>query len=163
MTVTGLNHVSVTVQDLDRSLRFYHELLDLPLLGRGEIAAPHLDQIIGLGHVRLRWAELDLGAGQILELFHYLEPTGKPLEQRTADPGSTHLALNVTDIHQVHARLTEAGVTIRSDPVQIPSGDWAGAWSIYTLDPDGVTVELVQDAPTPTGSATPTEGAKPGP
>jgi catechol 2,3-dioxygenase-like lactoylglutathione lyase family enzyme len=148
MTMTGrLNHVSVTVQDLDRSLRFYRDLLDLPVLGRGDIAAPHLDRIIGLGPVRLLWAELDLGAGQILELFQYLEPPGQPLEQRTADPGSTHLALNVTDIHQIHARLQQAGVTTRSEPVQIPSGDWAGAWSIYTLDPDGVTVELVQDAP----------------
>jgi lactoylglutathione lyase len=147
MRVTALNHVSVTVKDLDQSLRFYRDLLSLTQLGRGEIAAPHLDRIIGLGHVRLRWAELDLGGGQILELFQYLEPAGSPLVQRTADPGSVHLALNVADIHQVHAHLTSAGITTRSEPVQIPAGNWAGAWSAYVVDPDGVTVELVQAAP----------------
>jgi glyoxylase I family protein len=148
MSVAGLDHVSVTVSDLDRSLRFYQELLGLPLLSRGEITAPHLDQIIGLDQpVTLRWAELDLRNGQILELFQYVEPKGEPLVQRTADPGSSHFALRVDDVHQLHARLTESGVTCRSQPVQIPSGDWAGARAVYVLDPDGATVELVQDAP----------------
>jgi catechol 2,3-dioxygenase-like lactoylglutathione lyase family enzyme len=147
MTITGLNHVSVTTLDLDRSLAFYHDLLGLPLLDRGEIEAAHLDTIIGQGRVRLRWAELDLGAGQILELFQYRSPTGTPIHQTTADPGSVHIALNVQDIDATHRRLQTAAVTCRSTPVEIPSGDWAGARCFYALDPDGVTIELVQRPP----------------
>ncbi|MGH3430995.1 MAG: VOC family protein [Mycobacteriales bacterium] len=144
MNITGLNHVSITTANLDRALGFYQDLLGLELLGDGEVERPHLDRIIGLGHVRLRWAELDLGSGQILELFQYLEPPGTPLEQRTSDPGSVHLALNVDDIHTIHTRLIAAGVTTRSEPIPIPTGNWAGAWSLYAVDPDGVTIELIQ-------------------
>jgi catechol 2,3-dioxygenase-like lactoylglutathione lyase family enzyme len=144
MTITGLNHVSVTTVDIDRSLAFYHELLGLPLRGRGEIKAAHLDAILGLGPVRLRWAELHLGPGQILELFQYLTPTGTPIHQTTADPGSVHIALNVQDIDATYHRLQTAAVTCRSAPITIPTGDWAGTRCLYALDPDGVTIELIQ-------------------
>ena len=142
--ITALNHVSITTADLDRSLSFYHDLLRLPLIGRGETDADHLRLITGFPEVRLRWAELTLGRGQILELFEYVVPTGERLTQRTCDPGSVHIAFATDDLGSAYARLQAAGTPTRSSPVTISSGDWAGAASLYAVDPDGVTIELVQ-------------------
>jgi catechol 2,3-dioxygenase-like lactoylglutathione lyase family enzyme len=143
MTVTRLNHVSITVADIDRSLGFWHELLGLPLRGRGFSEAEHLAAIIGIGPVRLEWAELDLPGGQMIELFRYLEPVGAQVRPRANDAGATHVCLEVDDIDDLVERLRAAGVPLRSDgAVRIADGDWAGWRDVYAADPDGVTVEL---------------------
>lgn len=144
MTTQGLNHVSVTSADLDRSLDFYGDVLGLRLIARGETDAEHLPTILGFPEVLLRWAELELANDQILELFEYLVPRGTALRQRTCDPGCVHIALEVDDLDRVFAQLRAAGVTTRSGPVTITTGNWAGARCLYALDPDGVTIELVE-------------------
>ncbi len=140
-----LDHVSVTCADLERSIAFYRDVLGLPLLGRGEAAERELSTLTGLEGVRLRWAELDLGRGQVLELVEYLHPRGRVLEPRVHDPGAGHLALAVEDIEAAHARLVAAGARVRSEPVRLTEeGDWNGVRVLYASDPDGATVELLE-------------------
>lgn len=147
MSPPVFNHVSVTCSALDRSLAFYHGLVGLPILDQGEISSsPVHDAVIGLGPVRLRFAELDLsgGAGVFLELFEYLEPRGEPVGSRTCDSGNVHFGLTVEDVEALWKRLDDAGVVTRSEPVEVTGGGWAGAKVFYALDPDGVTVEFIQ-------------------
>jgi catechol 2,3-dioxygenase-like lactoylglutathione lyase family enzyme len=145
MRALGLDHVSVTVNDIDRSLVFYHELLGLPILGRGEEKGTDVARVTGLGGAHFRYADLDLGSGQILELLQYLYPRGTPLKQSVHDPGSGHLALRVDDIQEVLRRMNQAGVSARSEPVTLEEPLWwQGATCVYVTDPDGVTVELVE-------------------
>jgi catechol 2,3-dioxygenase-like lactoylglutathione lyase family enzyme len=145
MTGIRLDHVSVTCADLDRSISFYRDVLGLAFLGRGESDGEDVSQITGLPDVRLIWAELDLGGGQLLELLQYTSPVGGALRQRTNEPGSGHIGLAVEDIDRLWRRLVEADATVRSEPVELTeAGDWNGVRSMYVLDPDGVTVELVE-------------------
>jgi len=140
-----LDHVSVTSADLDRSVAFYCDLLGLPLIGRGESDEPELGAILGEPGVRLLWAEVDLGGGQLLELLQYLSPDGEALTPDPARPGGTHVGLRVADIDAMHARLSRAGVPLRSKPVEIQEeGGWRGVRCVYASDPDGVTIELVE-------------------
>lgn len=144
----AFNHVSITCADLERSLAFYAELLGLRILDQGEISSaesPEHKAIIGLGDVRLRFAEIGLGDGAFLELFEYLEPRGEAVASRTSDHGNVHFALSVEDgIEDLHHRLTEAGVTCRSEPIALQRGEWKGAMAFYAVDPDGVTIEFIQ-------------------
>jgi catechol 2,3-dioxygenase-like lactoylglutathione lyase family enzyme len=144
--ILRLDHVSVTTGDLDRSVRFYAELLGLPLRGRGEIEGPDVSAIVGMPGVRMRWAEVDLGDGRIVELLEYVSPAGTPLAQTTADPGAAHFGFEVDDIDAVHALLVGHGVTVRSAPVTLEDDDpaWRGVRVLYALDPDGFTVEFLQ-------------------
>jgi catechol 2,3-dioxygenase-like lactoylglutathione lyase family enzyme len=144
VSAPAFNHVSVTCADLDRSLHFYHQLVGLPILDSGEVASPDHTTIIGLGEVRLRFAELALGDNAFLELFEYVEPRGVPAPSRTCDPGNTHFAVTVGDIRATYGTLTEAGVATRSAPVTLSRGAWRGAHVFYALDPDGVTVEFIE-------------------
>ena len=145
MTVLGLDHVSVSVEDLDRSLAFYHGLLGIPLLGRGEESSEATESVTGLRNAHFLYADLSLGSRQILELLQYVSPRGARLRQHVNDPGSGHLALRVDDITSVLRGLRGAGVMPRSSPVEIQEPAWwQGAKCVYVTDPDGVTVELVE-------------------
>ena len=56
--VTGFNHFSAAVSDMDAALGFWRDLLGLELLGRGVVEYDYLDQIVGLTGTRIEWASL---------------------------------------------------------------------------------------------------------
>jgi catechol 2,3-dioxygenase-like lactoylglutathione lyase family enzyme len=145
MTVRGIDHAGITVASLQSALAFYRDLLGLAVTGQGEDEGPELDAITGLSGLRMLYAELDLGGGQLLELVEVVTPAGRPLAQRPCDPGTSHLALRVDDVDAVYRRLLAAGVTVPGRPTTITArGAWNGARCVYVEDPDGRTVELVQ-------------------
>jgi catechol 2,3-dioxygenase-like lactoylglutathione lyase family enzyme len=93
----------------------------------------------------VRWADLELPHGQVLELIEYERPLGTPSRPEPNDPGATHISLRVPDADAACARLRGAGAIVRSDPVTIDApGAWQGVRAFYAADPDGVTVELIQ-------------------
>jgi catechol 2,3-dioxygenase-like lactoylglutathione lyase family enzyme len=145
MTVRGIHHVGITVGDIDRARWFFEQVLGLDLLDTGVDASPAIDRIVGMAGVRLRFAEYDLGADQILEVLSYVSPEGSVLAQEVNDPGSAHLALEVDDIDAAYERFVEHGVHVRSAPVTIEDeGAWRGCRACYAAGPDGFTVELIQ-------------------
>lgn len=145
MSVRRLNHVSLTVADMDASLAFWRDVLGLSVLGRGVAEYDHLDRIIGVGHTRIEWAELAIPSGTILELFRYLEPEGDSIRPEPSDPGSMHICLEVDGLDLLVGQIHESGYTTRSpQPVEIPFGDWKGFRDIYVTGPDGAIVELTE-------------------
>jgi diaminopimelate decarboxylase len=143
---SALDHVSVTCADLDRSLAFYVDLLGLELRDRGEGAGGSFE-ITGLPSPSVRWADVLLDRGQVLELIEYQRPRGQAHRAEPNDPGASHLALRVDDAAAVHSCLTEAGVVTRSAPTIIDEpGPWNGARAFYATDPDGVILELIEPA-----------------
>ena len=145
--VTGIDHASVSCADLDRSLRFYGELLGLSLRARGEAEGAEFE-VSGISEPRVRWADLLLPGGHVLELIEYVRPRGQPARSSPNDPGATHISLRVADADAAHRRLREAAVPVRGEPVTIETtGAWRGARVFYCADPDGVTIEVIQPAP----------------
>lgn len=138
------HHVSVTTANLDVSLHFYRDLLELPLIAEGTAGSPELDAITGLSNVKFRWAELEIGPAGILELIEYVNPRGQHTRSIPCDPGFTHFAIAVEHIDAVLIRLSRAGAIPKTDPVVLRSGEWRGAQVVYVRDPDGATVELIQ-------------------
>jgi methylmalonyl-CoA/ethylmalonyl-CoA epimerase len=145
MTVRGIDHAGIAVASLEAALHFYGDLLGLRVTDQGDDGGAELDAITGLGGVRMRYAELDLGADRLLEVIEYLAPEGIALAQRPCDPGASHLALRVDDVDALCERLAAAGVAIAGQPTTITAaGAWHGARCVYVEDPDGRTVELIQ-------------------
>lgn len=146
MTVIGLDHVSVSCANLDRSLAFYHHLLGIPVRDRGRIEDGSTAEILGVDHVTARYADLDLGDGRTLELLAYEEPAGDPLAVEVHRPGAGHLSLRVECIDALCDRLQAAGSSTASPaPVTITEpGFWHDARVLYVSDPDGAVVELIE-------------------
>jgi lactoylglutathione lyase len=144
-----IHHAGITVANLERSLRFYRDLLGLEVLVEMERDTPDIGQVVGYPGARIRIAFLGIpGDGARIELLEYVHPRGEPKSPETNEPPAGHVCFRVADIRALHARLVAAGVHIRSDgPVEITQGVNTGTLALYTRDPDGYTVELLQPPP----------------
>lgn len=143
-----LNHVGLTVANIERSVEFYSGLM-----GLGE---PPQDWIFTIGGDWLAQMVAEEGAVArvaflpmddiILELLEYQTPQGEKTNDRpNRDAGAMHLALNVDDVDATYERLKDK-VVFNSPPQTVPNGPWAGGRVAYLRDPDGTSLELVQSA-----------------
>jgi catechol 2,3-dioxygenase-like lactoylglutathione lyase family enzyme len=115
LKVTQIDHVSVVITDVERSRRFYRDLL-----GLREIAKPRTFDFVVL------W--FDLGNQQL----HLL------LKDRPDPRGPRHFALRVADCAAARAYLRERGVAT-DETVPIPGAD-----RFFIHDPDGNRIEVIQ-------------------
>ena len=158
--VVGVDHVSLTVDDLDRSVGFYCGLLGLTLHDRGRLEPELIEQMTGMPNAEVDYADVDLGS-RILELLQYRTPAvRRPIASRQERPGSVHIGLRVDDAAAVHGRLAAAGFAPLSPPRTLPDdgSGWSGSIVFYVRDPDGVMLEIVErsEAPTRAPSVAPT-------
>lgn len=146
MKVTGADHTSFTVSNLDRSLEFYVGLLGCELLWkRDAVTSQYFRDIVGFPDCACKGAHLKIpGTDHHIELFEYVAPRGVAADVRTNNPGSAHIAFYVDDLRSAYAELKSKGVRFRSPPVYIDQGVNTGGWAVYCLDPDGITMELFQ-------------------
>jgi catechol 2,3-dioxygenase-like lactoylglutathione lyase family enzyme len=115
LAVQQLDHVSVLITDVERSRRFYRDLLGLK-----EIPKPRTFDFTAL------W--FDLGNMQI----HLL------LKEKPDSISPRHFALRVPDVAAVRRYLTERGVPF-DETTQIPGAD-----RVFVRDPDGNRIEIIQ-------------------
>ena len=151
-------HVSPIVADLDKSARFYHELLGLEL-SQSPSTSPlpwsnntALLDLHGLPGSRIRYIAARIPSVQCgLELVQFDGVDRKPAAPpRLQDPGTVILVFLVRDLDAIFAKLKAAGVSVVSTgggPVK-PSPT-NGARGVVVRDPDGNLVELAQLAPLP--------------
>jgi lactoylglutathione lyase len=130
------NHLGQCVTNLDRSRRFYEELLSFEFWR--EIRPPDessakllgLDGALGMTACYLR---LD---GLVLELLHFDAPGRRrePARRAMDEPGLTHLSVSC-DMADVCARVPEYGGMVLAD-TDIGAG-------VFIRDPDGQLIELL--------------------
>ncbi len=150
----GQWHVSWTVSDIEQSIVFYRDVLEMELTHRQEQDNDYTRRLVGFPDAHLRVAMFRLPAwdsgpsGHLLELVEYLRPAGSRLDLRTCNVGAAHLALWTPDIHSSFKLLKSRGVVFRSDtPVAIEAGANTGGFTCYFSDPDGFTLEMFQPPP----------------
>jgi lactoylglutathione lyase len=135
--VTAFNHVGQCVTDLERSKRFYCELLGFTL--EREITPPDETsaQLMSLTPPLGMTAAYLVRDGLVLELLHYSASGQTQQFQPRAmnEPGLTHVSLSVDDIDDVSARVAEYGGQV------IDSSNIGAA--VFIRDPDGQLVELL--------------------
>ena len=127
--ITGINHVGVRVASLERSRRFYEQLGFVFVagpLGPEPVAIMEHPSGININFI------LNAGSGDDVNVL---------MDVPEKHPGYTHMALDVTDIAAVEARLRALGIEITEGPVTLPDG----GVMIFIRDPDRNVVEFHQD------------------
>ena len=147
----SINHYCLIVTDLERSLAFYRDVLGMSLRSRvtrtEDIAAAIAHPGITMHNAILFFADSPHPA---LELIEY-EPAGTRVDLQIPNPGTSHIAFGVADIHAAVAHLRACDVDVVSDPVHLepnPDTGARGGTIAYFSDPDGISLELYQ-APAP--------------
>ncbi len=131
------NHTGQVVTDLDRSKRFYQEVLGFKFwyeITPPDAATAKLCSLTPPLGVTASYLTLD---GFVLELMHYSAPGATAAFQpRTMnDPGLTHLSISVDDVRATAERAVACGGQI------IEESDVGGA--LFIRDPDGQLLELL--------------------
>ncbi len=130
MDVLALHHVSLPVADLERSRRFYREVLGLEEIARPPFPFPG-------AWLRLGDRELHLIAGEAAR------PRGADL----ADPREPHFAVRVASYHGALRHLRASGYREDAEPgdpvrlVALPRSV-VGYPQLYVLDPDRYLIEI---------------------
>ncbi len=144
--MTSLDHVGLTVRDLERSVQFYCTVLDCIVRERAVITGPEVESLTGVSGAVIHTADLTLSNGGMLELLQYLGPAATVLVQRRSEAGHSHIAFSVDDVDATRMRALNAGALDCSLPVKLnePGSSWDQARVCYALDPDGRTIEFVE-------------------
>ena len=149
--ISAVDHINLVVSDLERSVRFYTELLGFKEVRRAHLEGKWIESIIGLKGVRANVVYILAPAGEPrLELLCYESPQGEsiPANSLANTPGLRHIALQVEDIQKAVKRLKEAGVKIIGETVEVPASvvthDAGHKTLCYFLDPDGILLELAE-------------------
>jgi len=140
--ITRLDHAALSVADLDRSVRFYRDLLGFTV-DRIIESPPEmgLGNVVRLPGCSARIAHLRHG-DSMLELLEYQKPRGRPVppDATQADQGFSHACFRSTDTRSDYARLKSHGVEFLGVPVEYRPG----VWIVYFRGPDREVCELRQ-------------------
>lgn len=161
--VVGSGNYSPIVQDLDKAIEFYGNLLGIPVPPaqppgpRPFRNDPPLLSMFGMPSAQLRFVAPRIpGTTMGIEMVELKDIDRKPVRPRPQDPGGTTLVLMVRDINTAFAPLKRAGV-----PVVTPGGEPIAfgpnnrVRGVIVSDPDGHFVELLQPDPLPETTAPP--------
>jgi catechol 2,3-dioxygenase-like lactoylglutathione lyase family enzyme len=132
ITVTELDHIVLNVRDIDRSLKFYTDVLGL----RPE----RLDEFRS---GKVRFPSVRINERTIIDLFPVKNAQAPARANEKMDGNLNHLCLVVggDDFSAIVSYLTERQIAIREGPVS-RWGARGRATSVYFLDPDGNEVEI---------------------
>jgi glyoxylase I family protein len=144
----GIDHVGVTVPDLDEAERFLVDVLGAEhvytLGAKRDDESDWMTVQLGV-HPRTVIREIRfyrLGNGSNIETFQYDAADGQAPEPRNSDIGGHHLALYVDDMDAAIAHLRAHGVEIMGEPVA-SAGPALGQRWLYFRAPWGMQFELV--------------------
>jgi catechol 2,3-dioxygenase-like lactoylglutathione lyase family enzyme len=118
-----IEHVNMTVSDLDTSIAFYCDLLDLHVRWKGPIDGERMGAHVG-------------DAQSYLALFQ--AATDGEVDHDYTTPGINHFGFVVDDLDEARRRLERLGAQVHFAPYYEPGR------RIYFLDPTGHEVELVE-------------------
>jgi lactoylglutathione lyase len=124
-------HTMIRVGNLERSVKFYTELLGMKELRRRDIP----DGKYTLAFVG--YAGEETGAGVIELTYNY------GVEKYEIGNGFGHLAVGMPDIYAACDKLRAAGAKITREPGPVKFGTTIIA---FVEDPDGYKIELIQRA-----------------
>lgn len=151
MPIVAVDHVGIVVSSLDRSIPWWSRLLGAEPFQRVTVRAADTDdrigRIVGYPGCDLSAAAWALPGGTVLEMLEYHVPPPGRVDMETFNAGNSHLCLQTTDIRADLERMRDIAELRSADAVGISDGPLAGKLVAYLRDPDGISVELVQQPP----------------
>ena len=122
----GVHHLALICSDVERTIRFYQDMLGFPLV----------DVIENRDYPGSTHFFLDIGNGNLLAFFDF---PGLGLGEAVEAHGSVqHVAISVAQGHldDVRSRLDDAGIDYLGPDRGLTD-------SLYVKDPDGIQIELL--------------------
>lgn len=139
----AVRHFGIVVSDMERSLRFYRDLLGLKVVRVMDESGEYMENMLALQNVQVTTVKMSADSGSTLvELLEFKSHARQPHgDHEVCSVGPSHVAFTVADLDVVYRRLLQAGVRFNALPQLSPDGY---AKVTFCQDPDGTLVELVE-------------------
>ncbi len=145
MVIKRVNHTGISVADMERSLTFYRDLLELEVIFDSDVRPnDRLSKVVGMDEARGRVVWLRAG-DTMIELWQWDHPDGRPLpdDYRPSDKGVTHYALETDDVDALCDRVVAAGYHANTSPQDLGLHK-----TTYIKGPDDEIIEILEDRAT---------------
>ncbi|UCH50441.1 MAG: VOC family protein [Chloroflexota bacterium] len=144
--IQRINHVSITVKNLDNVVRWFRDVMGCTNIWQPyEYKGDFIETVLGIAGANIRVQKVQV-QDFVLEFIQYLSPPGKELKGNTNDVGYPHIGFVVDDIAGVYEDMKRKGVRFKSPPRQITdeSNPMVGWKVAFLWGPEDMTLELVQ-------------------
>jgi len=133
-----LNHISIIVKDVEKSKKFYKEMLGLECTFEQKIGGQQFSKVIGKKNVELKFAVLQTNSDVILELVQFINTDER------INNDFRHIAFEVLHVDELYKKLKDKKIETLSEPVTITDSNEKinGKRFFYFKDLDGNLVEL---------------------
>lgn len=130
--INGINHVAISVADLEESIAWYEKVFGFTVIDRSEIPGTG----IKVSHMQ--------GAGFLLEIFAAKDANPLPEDRRIPNKdlltmGNKHFSFGVKDAHKVKDEMEAMGVDIAF----IAEVD--GTYGVFIRDNTGNLIEIFEE------------------
>ena len=142
--ITNIRHTGIVVQDLDKCLTFFVDLLGFKIAKKMNDRGNHLDSMLDLKSVDLITVKIKAPDGNMLELLKF---NSHRISGEVSWAGSiysiglTHLAFTVDNLDKVYSTLSAKGIIFNSPPQISPDGY---AKVTFCRGPENLFLELVE-------------------
>jgi catechol 2,3-dioxygenase-like lactoylglutathione lyase family enzyme len=144
--ITGFNHTSFTVADIDKSVEFWTHHLGFKAASVSPRQGSWQEEVTGIPGASLMVAHL-YGHGHHIEFIQYLQGAIAGAPQQPAQAAAAHVCLEVDDIQKTWAELMAAGATGQGRIADVSTGPVSGCFAAYIRDPNGIMIELLEMKP----------------
>jgi catechol 2,3-dioxygenase-like lactoylglutathione lyase family enzyme len=144
----GIDHTAIVVEDTERSLAFYREVLGFRVAGESLNFGPEQEHLNSVPGARLRITGLRAQAGPGVEFLEYLEPDdGRPFpaDERANDLVHWQTTIFVPDANTAASAVRRGQFRLISPgAVTLPDTSLGFRRGVRVRDPDGHVLQLVQ-------------------
>ena len=145
--VKKVEAIGITVSEMNRSVKFYSEVLGFKKVSDVELFGMEYERLEGIFGLHIRVVRMQLG-DEFIELTDYLTSGGRriPEDAKSNDLIFQHIAIAVSDMEKAYDRLRKFNVIYVSTVPQTLPKSIAGAEGIkafYFHDPDDHNLELI--------------------
>ena len=145
--IMATDHTGFTVANIERSLVFWQDVLGFKLSHRAHHTGDLASEVTGVPGAEISIAVLKSPGHRIELLEYHAPPDRKRADLRPCDVGAVHIALTVDNLDAVLSTIVGSGWKAAGKPQTLKSGPNAGKRVVYIRDPDGTTIEFMQQPP----------------
>lgn len=145
--VASVGAIGITVKDMNRSVKFYEEVLGFKKVSDNEFSGAAYESLNNLFGLNIRVVKMQLG-DEFIELTDFLTSGGRsiPEDQKPNDLFFQHIAIVVSDMDKAFQQLKRFNVEyVSTSPQTLPITNIAAAGikAFYFHDPDDHNLELI--------------------
>ena len=139
--IKDVRHIGIVVTDMEKSLKFYRDLLGLKIKSLVDEEGQFLDNMLAHENVKNKVAKLYAKNGNALVELIDSKSYGNKKDRDFFTIGASHFAFTVDNLEKTYDYLVKNGVKFTAPPQQTPD---RFAKVTFCEDPDGTHIELVE-------------------